>query len=227
MSSEIRALFKKILTAKGITALLVLFFLAVFIWKNLDFLTEVSFTFKNEPAQKSDIKKEEHKSNGVAQIDFGNIFVPPTPEKLPSIVVFEIKNAGTAITENARINIDLGASKVIGYEVIGPRKTDVSGSEVGNSILNIDIKVIRPHESAYVYIQSSTPIFKKISISSDSTTGVKDFTISEYLEDGSVRNTPIFQGFLLFLLGGFILTISIYFTFVLISKLNKWLEIKW
>ncbi|TYB32723.1 MAG: hypothetical protein FXF49_10025 [Flexistipes sinusarabici] len=226
MTTEIKALLKKISTAKGITVLLIVFFLSVFIWKNLNFLTQVSFTFKNESAQSSSKQETKNKNKGVAQMDFGNIFIPPSPKKLPAIVVFEIKNDGSAIAKNARINIDLGASKVIGYEVIGPKQNDVSGSEIGSSMLNIDLKLIRPHESAYIYIQVSTPTFKKVAISSDSTAGVKDITLGEYLETGSDRSTPTFQGFLLFLLGGFILTISVYFTIVLLSKLNKLLKME-
>ena len=39
MTPEINELLKKIATAKGITAVLVIVFLGIFVWRNLDFLT--------------------------------------------------------------------------------------------------------------------------------------------------------------------------------------------
>lgn len=227
MTPEINEFIKKVSTAKGITVLLILFFLALFVWKNLDFLTEVSFTFKKEETTKVDSSTKKETSNGIPQLELGKILIPPSPEKLPSIVVFEIKNPGSAITKEAHINIDLGAAKVIEYEIIGPKEEDVKTSGTNKSILNIDIKQVRPHESIYLYLHTSIPTFKKISTSSENTLGVKDFTLNDFLSKEEDKSSPSFSGFLLFLLGGFILVMSFYFTIILISKLNRFFKMEW
>ncbi len=226
MTPEINELIKKITSAKGVTALLVFFFLGVFIWKNLDFLTEVSFTFKRDNVSEEQVSSDKEEASGVAQLDFGQTIVPPSPEKLPSIVVFEIQNPGSALTENVRVNIDLGVTKSIGHEVIGPKASEVSASEAGKPILNVDIKQLRPRESAYIYIHTTEPTFKRVAISSSNTTGVKELTLGEFMnvESGS---RPTFSGFLLFLAGGFLLVMSAFFTLALISKLNKWMKLDW
>lgn len=227
MTPEINEFIKKVSTAKGITVLLILFFLAIFVWKNLDFLAEVSFTFKKEKTTKIDPKRNDKTKHGVSQLELGKIIIPPCPAKLPSILVFEIKNPGSAITKDVHINLDLGVAKVIAYEVIGPKGEDTKGSGSNKSILNIDVKQIRPHESIYLYLQTSIPTFKKISLSSDSTIRVEDFTLTDFLSSEESRTNPTFNGFLLFLLGGFILVMSFYFTGILISKLNKYFKMKW
>ena len=158
---------------------------------------------------------------------FGEILVPPSSETLPSFLVFEVKNPGSDVAKDVHINIDLGVAKVIGYEVIGPNTADVQSSEPGRSILNVDIKQLRPHENIYIYIQSSSPTFKRVSLSSSNTIGVKDFTLKDYIAEKEVGSAPTFQGFLLFLAGGFTLVMSGYFTLVLIFKLNKWLKMEW
>ncbi len=224
MTPEINELIKKITSAKGVTVLLVLFFLGVFIWKNLDFLTEVSFTFKRDNASGEQVSSDKEKSSGTAQLDFGQTIVPPSPEKLPSIVVFEIRNPGSALTENVRVSIDLGVAKSIDYEVIGPKANEVSASAAGKPILNIDIEQLRPRESAFIYIHSTVPTFKRVAISSSNTIGAKELTLGEFMSEGS-SNGPKFSGFLLFLAGGFLLVMSTFFTIALISKLYKWMKL--
>jgi hypothetical protein len=232
MTPEINEFLKRITTAKGITMLIVVLFLAIFIWKNLDFFTEVSFTLKNDKtnASKTTAGKTAEKDKeivGTPALALGDLLIPPTPAKLPSIMVFEVKNPGSDVTKDIRINIDLGTAKVIEYEIIGPKSDEAQGSEAGISILNIDIKQIRPHESLYIYIHSSVPTFKRISLSSKSTSGVEEFTLNDYLKNKGATSKSDFANFLLIIASIFIVVMSIYFTMVLISKLNKWLKTGW
>lgn len=228
MTPEINELLKKIATAKGITAVLVIVFLGIFVWRNLDFLTEVSFTMK-KPETKAETKSTGSKQNnsGVPQLSLGEIILPPSPRKLPSFAVFEIKNPGSAPTTHVRVAIDFGVAKVMAYEVIGPKQEDVSGSDPEQSVLNLDIAQLRPEESAYVYVQTNNPSFKKIALSSSDTTPVVVYTYRDFLEAKDSSSSPGFRGYLFFLLGGFLLVMAIYFTVAIIQKLNKWLNLKW
>lgn len=228
MTPEINELLKKIATAKGITAVLIIVFLAIFVWRNLDFLTEVSFTMK-----KSDTKVEsknassKQNNSGIPQLSLGEIILSPIPRKLPSFAVFEIKNPGSAPTTHIRVAINFGVAKVVAYEVIGPKQEDVKGSDPEQSVLNLDIAQLRPQESAYIYVQTSTPSFKKIALSSSDTTTVIEYTYRDFLESKDSSRPPAFTSYLFFLLGSFLLVMTIYFTVALIQKLNKWLNLKW
>lgn len=228
MTPELNELLKKIATAKGIVAVLVIVFLGIFVWRNLDFLTEISFTMKNSDAkQEAKSAGSKQANSGVPQLALGEITLPPSPRKLPSFAVFEIKNPGSAPTTHVRVAIDFGVAKVVAYEVIGPKQGDVSGSDPDQSVLNVDIATLHPAESAYVYVQTTNPSFKKIALSSSDTTGVTEYTYHDFLEAKDANRTPAFKGFLFFLLGGFLLVMAIYFTVALIQKLNKWLNLKW
>lgn len=227
MTPEINALLKKIATAKGVTAILIILFLGIFVWRNLDFLTEISFTMKKADTKEETKSTTSKNESGIPQLSLGEIILPPTPRKLPSFAVFEVKNPGDAPTTHVRIAIDLGASKVIAYEVIGPKQEDISGSDPDQSVLNVDIAALRPQESAYIYVETNNPTFRKIALSSNDTTGVVEYTYRDYIERKEGSHTPGFTGFLLFLLGGFLLVMAIYFTVALIQKLNQWLKLRW
>jgi len=176
MTPELNELLKKIATAKGITALLIIAFLAIFIWRNLDFLTEVTFTLR-KPDTKTEAKATEtqKKNAGVPQLVIGEVMLPPSPRKLPYFAVFEIKNSGSVPTTNVRVALDFGAAKVVAYEVIGPKTEEVSGSDSGQSIIKLDIAQLGPKESAYLYVQTSNPSFKSIALSSSDTSSVVEY----------------------------------------------------
>lgn len=228
MTPELNELLKKVASAKGITAVLIIVFLGIFVWRNLDFLTEVSFTLKKADSKtEAKSKGSEKAGSGVPQLAIGEVLLSPSPRKLPSFAVFEIKNPGSAPTTNVRVVLDLGAAKVDAYEVIGPKSDEVSGSAAGQSVINLDIVQLRPQESAYIYIQTNNPSFRKIALSSNNTPSVVEYSYKNYLESKEPNRTPTFTGFLFFLLGGFLLVMSFYFTIVLIQKLNKWLKVQW
>lgn len=219
MTPEINKFFKILSSAKGIVLALVILILGIFIWNNLDFMSEVTFTIKNEAT--GDSKKE-----AKAYLDFGSIFIPPSPKHLPTIIVFEVKNPSDVVSRNARINIDLGTSKAIDYEVIGPNVNDVSKTTPGTSLINIDLKLIRPHESAFIYIQSTNSTFKRISISSDTSDYTKDFTLNDYLtRDNTSKPTAL--DMLLFVIGT---TALLFFIFIMVGvarKINKKYDLGW
>lgn len=228
MIEEIQEILKKVSTAKGITLFIVLFFLAIFVWSNMDFLTEVSFTFKNgEQESTSKAEKEKDESSGYPKLELGELYLPPAPVKSPSIVVFEIKNPGSDTAKNTHVSIDYGASKIISYEIIGLKKTEYSAPPAENSIITIDIKNLRPNESAYVYAHTSYPSFNRISFSSENVTREVVYTYKDYLNKQSGSSFPGFTIFLQFLAAFVLVITTIFFTFGILGKLNKLFGFNW
>jgi len=215
---DIKKLLSQVTNAKIITLIIIGIFIGIAIWKNSDFISEVQFTIKKVS------KIEENKSHLKSNLVINKILLPPSPEKLPSIIVIEIKNIGKASALNIKINIDLGIAQIIEYEIIGFNTKDTTNSISKTSILNISLEEIRPNENGYIYLHTNLPIFKKISISSKDTDKTYSLTLSEYLQNNTVvmnHNSITMSGFLEFLLGIFILIMSGYFTMALINYLNK------
>ncbi len=227
MEKEIAKILRRISTSKWIILAFISGIIAIFVWINFDFLTEVSFTLRKDAQTPTAEEKSDDDKPNTARLVLGDIILPPNPERLPSIVVFEIKNPSGDSASNVRISIDYGASKVIAYEILGPSTDEVMVSESGRSILNIDIAQVRPHESAYIYAQTSIPTFRKITVSSETTSSVIDYTIKDHNDKVQPNNKPIkFQEFLWFLFGGFIVVMSVFFTYVLIQKISDWLNVR-
>jgi hypothetical protein len=224
---DIKKLLGQVANAKIITLIIIGIFIGILIWKNSDFISEVSFTIKNgtdTSITKKVSKIEENKTHLKSNLVINKILLPPSPEKLPSIIVIEIKNIGKASALNIKINIDLGIAQVIGYEIIGFNTKDITNNVSKTSILNISLEEIRPNENGYIYLHTNIPIFKSISISSKDTDKTNSLTLSEYLQNNTIikkHNGITMSGFLEFLLGIFILIMSAYFTIVLITYLNK------
>src|SRR5690606_238555 len=115
--------------------------------------------------------------------------------------------------------------KAIAYEVISSDEAGVKVSGVGRSVFGVDIGSLHPKETAYIYVQADSPVFRKITVSSEDVTGVLQYTYQDYLnETKSGRRNSTFVGFLLFLLAGFLLVMTIYLTVALIHVLNRWLK---
>ncbi len=228
-------LVKKLLKVKWILIIFFAVFLGIFVGRNFKFLSEVTFTLKN-PGITTKITKEEPVKEAQTccpHLKIGQVLVPPTPEKLPVIVVFEVRNSGEAIARQVRVFIDFGSSKVIAYEVIGPRKDFVSGSEPGRSVINLEIKYLHPHESAYIYAQTSHAVFSQIVLSSSDTLSAIEYNYSNYLAKTKIKTRrdgampDWFVTFLYILAAAVLVTFTIYFVLVLIEKFNKWLKMKW
>ena len=223
---DIKKLLGQVANAKIITLIIIGIFIGILIWKNSDFISEVSFTIKNgtDASKTKKLSKEENKSHLQSNLVINKILLPPSPEKLPSIIVIEIKNIGNTSALNIKINIDLGIAQVIGYEIIGFNTKDITNNVSNTSILNISLEEIRPNENGYIYLHTNIPIFKNISISSKDTDKTNSLTLNEYIQNNSIiknGNGITMSGFLEFLLGLFILIMSGYFTMVLINYLNK------
>lgn len=223
MTPEINKFFKRLATAKGITVALIFVFLAIFIWSNFNFLTEVTFTLrKPEESTQSPPARDKAKAKyeGVPQLAVGKVLLPPTPRSLPSIVVFELTNPGSGIVHSVRGSFDFGPAKVIGYEVLGPSSESVTTSPSGTSIVAITLQELGPQESAYLYAQTSLPTFNSVTLSSTDLVSPVVFTF-ETLQSRSDIRSGTFVGFLYVLAGAFILVMATYLTIALMTFLNR------
>lgn len=153
----IKNILRRILKAKSLATIIVVSLVAIFIWKNSDFITKVSFTISNDQQNISGPNKENDSSSGRNEyynLDFGQIYLPPKSNTLPSIIVFEIKNTGNTVLNNIHIMLDMGSTKAIKYEIVGGEMGSSNSGDVNNSIANFDIKNLHPKNSLYLHIMA-------------------------------------------------------------------------
>jgi hypothetical protein len=225
---DIKKLLSHIANAKIITLIIVGIFIGIIIWKNSDFISEVSLTIKNgkntEVTKKLSKENQENKSHLKSKLIVSKILLPPSPERLPSIIVIEINNIGKASALDVKINIDLGIAKVIGYEVIGFSSENIPSNLSKTSIINISLKEIRPNENGYIYLHTNTPIFKNISISSKDTEKIYSINLQEYLQKNQeVKNStgPTISDTLEVMTMMFMWIMGAYFTLSLIIYISS------
>ncbi|MCB4758077.1 MAG: hypothetical protein LGB02_01695 [Sulfurovum sp.] len=225
---DIKKLLGQVANAKIITLIIVIIFIGIIIWKNSDFISEVSFTIKNDTntsiTKKLSKAQKEDKSHLHSNLVINNILLPPSPEKLPSILVIEIKNIGKASALDIKINIDLGIAQIKGYEIIGFDTSDITNKISKTSVLNILLKEIRPNESGYIYLHTNAPIFKNISISSKDIERTTSINLQEYLQtNGKIGHStgPTISGTFEVMTMIFMWIMGGYFTLLVIVYLNK------
>ena len=78
MTEEFNNFLKRVGTAKGLTVILIVVFLGLFVWKNIDFLTEISFTLKKQEPSISSAKPDtpDEKSSGIPTTNSRKMFEP-------------------------------------------------------------------------------------------------------------------------------------------------------
>ena len=227
MTPEINEILKRLATAKGVTVTLIAVFLFIFVWSNIDFLTEVTFTVRksDETAQSLTVRdKVKAKHEGLPELAIRKVLLPPAPRDLPVIVVFELANPGSGIVHNVRGSFDFGSAKVLNYELLGPSPDSVTASPPGSSLITITVQEMGPGESVYLYAQTSLPTFKAVTLSSTDLVSPVILTFETFRARTDNEN-PDFISFLYFLAGAFILVMSVYLTSALVMFLNRWFKL--
>lgn len=183
----VRSLLKRILKAKSIVTIIVIGLVGIFIWRNSDFITKVSFTISND--KQTEVNSNTKKGNSVDtehqcyNIDFGEIIIPPKSNTLPSVIVFEIKNTGGTALNNIHIGVDLGNIKAIRYEIVGGEVGSTNIEDKNSSVLSFDIKKLQPKNSLYLHIMAESPTFKKVIINADNLAVTKELDYEDYILD--------------------------------------------
>ena len=219
----IKTILRRILKAKSLAAIivvsLVVIFVVIFYWKNSDFITKVNFTISNDQQNISGPSKEKDNSSGHKKynnLDFGEIYLPPKPNTLPSIIVFEIKNTGDTLLNNIHVMLDMGSVKAIKYEIVGGEIVSSNSEDKNNSIINFDIKNLHSKNSFYLHVMAEFPLFKRIVINADNLDRPKEINYESYILDK--RNVGFWPLLLIIFLGtpGFL---GIFFLIIWITKL--------
>lgn len=226
MLKEVDSLLKKAATAKGLLVILLSIFIGIFVWRNFNFLTEITFSIKKPTSTSASQTQKEStnsKSSSNPQLEFGKIILPPAPKELPAIMVFEIANPGTGETNNIRVSLDLGSSRALGYEILGAKIADPLQPILGTSMLTTIIEKIGPTEHAYLYVYCSQPSFSRITASSPDVHGSIEYKYSDINSSKDSENASDFKTFLYVILSIFIVVMGIYFTILLIQILDKYL----
>ena len=184
----IKTILRRILKAKSLATIivvsLVVIFVAIFYWKNSDFITKVNFTISNDQQNISGPSKEKDNSSGRKKynnLDFGQIYLPPKSNTLPSIIVFEIKNTGDTLLNNIHVMLDMGSIKAIKYEIVGGEIASSNSGDKNNSIINFDIKKLHSENSFYLHVMAEFPLFKRIVINADNLDGPKEINYESYI----------------------------------------------
>lgn len=159
-------LLKEFLKAKIIVIVLVILVIGFFVWNNFNFITAVNFTISPDKKE-HESKKEVHEKK--PWLRFGKIIVPPSSNKVPSVIIFQINNEGDAAAHNIKINVDLGQVKVIRSEIVGGNIISSPGLQVDTSVTNMTIDELQPESSLYLHIQATLPLFKKVTLNADNT----------------------------------------------------------
>ena len=194
----IKTILRRIIKAKSLAAIIVVsllaIFVAIFYWKNSDFITKVNFTISNDqqnilgPSKEKDNSSDRKKYNN---LNFGQIYLPPKSNTLPSIIVFEIKNTGDTLLSNIHVMLDMGSIKAIKYEIVGGEIVLSNSGDKNNSIINFDIKKLHSKNSFYLHVMAEFPLFKRIVINADNLDGPKEINYESYILDN--RNTGFWK----------------------------------
>jgi hypothetical protein len=222
---------QKIATAKGTVVLIVAAFLAFFVYKNFDFMTEITFkidrpksTTEVQHAKESNSKKSTSKKNTTTNYFlFADVQVTPSAFNIPSYIYAEVRNAGSDLVREVEIVIDLGKAQAEQADIKPSDKCSFSQNVKGESIVRVKCSEVTANESIYFYALTSMPIFQKIIVSSSGSVSPIQYSWSNILEkkESSSLLSPGTIGFLWFLVCAVIFVFSVYFIIVAIVFMNK------
>jgi hypothetical protein len=109
------------------------------------------------------------------RIEVENLWISPVRFSIPSYMLVELKNNGTAADRDLNIVVDAGGSQIRDFEVRSYRTYAVLDGGKGKSFLNINASEINQGERIYIYLLLSDPSFKEIIWRSARSHGVYTF----------------------------------------------------
>jgi hypothetical protein len=167
----IERILRRLATGKGIALVVALAILAFFLYKNFDFVTEVTFKVdrgqQNPPTAKSpgevDAKAKKHLVTP-ALIVLKRVDIPPGGLELPPYLLAEFRNIGDRVSANVELIIDLGPSR---YEraVVRPRdKCSLAEPSLDASQIRVRCNGLLGGESVFVQAVLSLAVLERILI---------------------------------------------------------------
>jgi hypothetical protein len=217
---------EKIATAKGIVVLIIAATLAFFVYKNFDFMTEVTFKIDRPKVAANPKTLEGHTTKGTPSqysLSMPVVQVTPSAFRIPSYFYAEIRNAGPDSAKDVEIIADLGKAQADQVDVNPSDRCFFSSDTRGSSILRIQCTEVSAREAVYVYALTTLPTFQEIIVCARASVSPIEYSWSdsqlERRNSGFLSSTMI--RFLQFMTGALILVFCVYFAWLAIVLLNK------
>lgn len=242
---ELPKLIEKLANTKAIIVLLIIGVVAFFVYKNFDFITEITFKIDRgphkaveEPDKPSKEKEplpdsipdQEEKRPYSPFIAISNLYLTPTAFDIPTSLYFEVSNTGNSPTKNTNILLDLGRAQVVQFDCKPKQYCEVDGEVKGQSLIKIRCSSIPGKETLYVNVLLSAPFFRKIVINSEDLRIPKEIEYEEMIKKGGHQEQKFFSSsfmtFLKIVLGGAILVFAGYFVIATILLLSRYFKIE-
>jgi len=224
-SNKLIKILEKLATTKVIITLIILCIVAFFVYRNFDFITEITFKVdrgKSRP-ESTQAEKTKQKKIGTASIEIRNVQLSPVDFKLPNYFYFELHNNGSLPLERINLTIDLGKANLKDYEIRSSSSYDLVSVGKDSNIIKMVFDSLNPNESVYVYTLLTSANFRKIVVNSDDITNTLSYTIDDMAKDAG--NSRFFSsGMIIFFRIIFALVVIvfvIYAVIVVISNLNR------
>lgn len=242
---DLPKIIEKLTNAKAISVLIIIGIVAFFVYKNFNFITEITFKIDKgiqkqakhrespsemdnaKPSMKPEKKEEPSYS---PYIYIRRVSLTPTAFDIPSSLYFEISNTWNKPTKNTIISIDLGRSQIVEIDWRPKSYCSTEGEIKGQSFIRINSSGIPAKESVYVHALISAPHFRKIIINSEDMTYPREFEYENLEKDTTPKEDRFFSSsfmtFLKIILGVAIIVFGIYFTIIFISIVNRRFKIE-
>lgn len=185
-----------------------------------------------EPVRTKTTEKEingnQENSTGTENLVISRIDLSSRDFNIPSYFYFEVTNKGTKIIQDLNITVDLGKSKYQEFDYSKKIPSKIITDSTDKSFVKIIYPEIKENETIEFYALTSAPTFKNIILNASNMTFDKKYTYDDYLisEKDGVSNEGGFYLFLTVILSIVIVVFAIYFTFVIITYLNKVFKIE-
>lgn len=220
MLSKYSNLIDKILTGKAIIVIIMLGTTAFFVYKNLDFITEITFKV-DRPVDKKNVNKQS-KTTGIPHLELISVQVPPVQTKLQSSLSIEIQNTGSSSAENVEVLVDLSKSLASEYEIVSPNNYKIISEPTNTNIIKFTVEKLNQHESIYLYALLSSPFYNKIVINADNINSAIVHNYKDNIKSESSGFVTLFK----IIAGVFIVVISVMLLFWMCTFLNKVLKLE-
>jgi len=224
-SNKLTKILEKLATTKVIIALIILCLVAFFVYRNFDFITEITFKVdrgksRPEPTQ---VEKAKQKKIGTASIEIRNVQLSPVDFKLPNYFYFELHNNGSVPLERINLTVDLGKANLKDYEIRSSSSYNLVSGEKDSNIIKMVFDSMNPSESVYVYTLLTSANFKKIVVNSDDITNTLSYSIDDMAKD--TGNSRFFSSgmitFFKIIFALIVIVFVVYAVIVVISNLNR------
>jgi hypothetical protein len=223
---------ERLANLKGIVILLLILIVSFFVYRNLDFITEITFKVdKSKQTAQSDSSKQNANNQtakpvsagGYAEFEILDLSLSPIDFRLPKYFYFEVHNKSNAGAYNVTVTIDLGRANLTDIEVRSASVVQVFRSDSVSNLVKVNLSFIGKEESAYFYLLLTNPSYKRISVSSSNmiTDLVRKYDGPQINSVSSGFISDEFMTFIRILAGIVLIVFTIYSLYVIISFLNR------